>query len=99
LAKLCGSPSLVVALIMSSAFLGSRLNQGSSCVRACVRACCAEQAGVCAAIDLLDELVTEHELWVLPCRDPIGLSGYRHALHLGLVRKKRLWEESLFPTF
>jgi hypothetical protein len=63
-------------------------------LRACVRACCcAEQAGVCAAIDLLDELVTEHELWVLPCRDPIGLSGYRHALHLGLVTKKRL-----FPT-
>ncbi len=43
-----------------------------------------EQAGVCAAIDLLDELVTEHEVWVLPCRDPIGLSGFRHALHLGL---------------
>ena len=50
--------------------------------------------GACQAlIDLLDELVTEHELWVLPCRDPIGLSGYRHALHLGLVRKK-----GLFPT-
>jgi enterochelin esterase-like enzyme len=43
-----------------------------------------EQAGVCAAVDLLDELRTEHELWVLPCRDPIGLSGFRHALHLGL---------------
>ena len=43
-----------------------------------------EQAGVCAAVELLDELKTEHELWVLPCRDPIGLSGYRHALHLGL---------------
>ena len=36
-----------------------------------------EQAGVCAAVDLLDELVTEHELWVLPCRDPIGLTGFR----------------------
>ena len=24
------------------------------------------------------------EVWVLPCRDPIGLSGFRHALHLGL---------------
>ena len=30
---------------------------------------------------------------MLPCRDPIGLSGYRHALHLGLVSEKRL-----FPT-
>jgi hypothetical protein len=47
---------------MSSAFLGSRLNQGSSCVR--VR-CCAEQAGVCAAIDLLDELVTVSHLYIL----------------------------------
>lgn len=43
-----------------------------------------EQAGVCAAVDLLDELQCDHELWVLPCRDPIGLTGYRHALHLGL---------------
>ena len=43
-----------------------------------------EQAGVCAAVDLLDELVTEHELWVLPCRDPIGLTGFRHALRLGM---------------
>eukprot|EP01046_Picozoa_sp_COSAG06_P112597 COSAG06_NODE_59270_length_274_cov_1.731429_1_plen_79_part_10 len=30
----------------------------------------------------------------MPCRDPIGLSGYRHALHLGLVRK-----QISFPLF
>jgi hypothetical protein len=43
-----------------------------------------EHAGVVAAVDLIGELETAHELYVIPCRDPIGLSGYRHALGLSL---------------
>ena len=43
-----------------------------------------EQAGVVAAVELLDELATEHAVYVLPCRDPIGLTGFEHALELGL---------------
>lgn len=43
-----------------------------------------EHAGVVAAVDLIDQLDTEHEVHVLPCRDPIGLSGFRHALGLSL---------------
>lgn len=43
-----------------------------------------EHAGVVAAVDLIDELETDHELYVIPCRDPIGLSGFRHALGLSL---------------
>jgi hypothetical protein len=43
-----------------------------------------EYAGVVAAVELIDRLKTEHELWVLPTRDPIGLNGFRYALGLGL---------------
>ncbi len=43
-----------------------------------------EHAGVVAAVDLIDELETEHQVYVLPCRDPMGLSGYHHVLSLGL---------------
>ena len=43
-----------------------------------------EHAGVVAAVDLLDELKTEHQVFVIPCRDPMGLQGYRHVLSLGL---------------
>lgn len=43
-----------------------------------------EQAGVVAAVELIERLETEHEVWVVPTRDPIGMSGYRHALSLGL---------------
>ena len=43
-----------------------------------------EHAGVMAAVQLLDELKTEHQVYVIPCRDPMGLQGFRHVLSLGL---------------
>lgn len=43
-----------------------------------------EHAGVAAAVELIDRLQTQHQLFVLPCRDPIGMNGYRYALSLGL---------------
>lgn len=43
-----------------------------------------EHAGVVAAVELASRLKTDHETWILPCRDPIGLSGYRYALSLSL---------------
>lgn len=43
-----------------------------------------EQAGVAAAVELIGQLKTKHELHVIPCRDPIGLNGFRHALSLSL---------------
>lgn len=43
-----------------------------------------EHAGVAAAVELINELKTSHQVYVLPCRDPVGLSGYRHALSLSL---------------
>ena len=43
-----------------------------------------EQAGVAAAVELMDRLETEHQVYVIPCRDPIGLNGYRYALSLSL---------------
>lgn len=49
-----------------------------------------EHAGVFAAVELIDRLQTEHEVWVLPARDPIGLSGYAHALSLGLGHRPEL---------
>jgi hypothetical protein len=49
-----------------------------------------EHAGVVAAVELLDRLKTEHAVWILPTRDPIGLSGYRHALSLGLNERPAL---------
>jgi hypothetical protein len=49
-----------------------------------------EHAGVVAAVELIDRLKTEHELWVLPTRDPIGLNGYRYALGLGLGEEPQL---------
>lgn len=41
-----------------------------------------EQAGVRAAVELIDRIKTDHAVYVLPCRDPIGLSGFRYALSL-----------------
>ncbi len=38
-----------------------------------------EQAGVGAAVALIDELETDHRVYVLPCRDPVGLNGFAHA--------------------
>ena len=46
-----------------------------------------EHAGVVAAVDLIDELDTKHEVYVLPCRDPMGLSGYQHVLSLSLGKE------------
>lgn len=43
-----------------------------------------EQGGVAAAVELIDKLETEHRVYVIPCRDPIGLNGYRYALSLAL---------------
>lgn len=43
-----------------------------------------EHAGVRAAVELVDRLKTKHQVWVLPCRDPIGLNGFRYALSQGL---------------
>lgn len=49
-----------------------------------------EQAGVTAAVELIDRLPTKHEAWVIPTRDPIGLNGYRYALSLGLGKQPEL---------
>lgn len=43
-----------------------------------------EQAGVTAAVQLVDEIKTEHAVYVLPCRDPIGLNGFAYALAMGM---------------
>ena len=43
-----------------------------------------EQAGVVAATQLVSELRTEHAVYILPCRDPVGLNGFAAALKLGL---------------
>ncbi|MGY8826846.1 MAG: hypothetical protein ACKVJG_23495 [Candidatus Latescibacterota bacterium] len=43
-----------------------------------------EQAGVSAAVELARSLQTEHAVYVLPTRDPIGMNGYAYALGLGL---------------
>ncbi len=43
-----------------------------------------EQAGVSAAVELIERLDTEHRVYTIPARDPIGLNGYGYALSLGL---------------
>jgi hypothetical protein len=43
-----------------------------------------EQAGVCAAVALIDQLNTEHPVYILPCRDTIGMNGFAYALSLSL---------------
>jgi hypothetical protein len=43
-----------------------------------------EQAGVTAAVELMGQLQSRHEVYVVPTRDPIGLNGYRYALSLSL---------------
>ena len=43
-----------------------------------------EHAGVSAAVQLIDELDTEHQVFVVPTRDPVGHDGFAHALSLGL---------------
>ncbi len=43
-----------------------------------------EQAGVSAAVACIDELQTEHQVYVIPTRDPVGMNGFAHVLSLGL---------------
>ena len=43
-----------------------------------------EHAGVSAAVALIEQLDTDHQVYVMPTRDPIGLNGYAYALSLGL---------------
>lgn len=35
-----------------------------------------EHAGVRTAVELLEQLKTRHQVYIYPCRDPIGLNGY-----------------------
>jgi len=49
-----------------------------------------EHAGVSAAVELIGQLHTDHQVWVIPTRDPVGLGGYAHALSLGLGEEPRL---------
>ena len=44
-----------------------------------------EQAGVSAACALIDEIETEHQLYTIPNRDPIGMNGLAYALGLSLA--------------
>jgi len=41
-----------------------------------------EQAGVSAAVELIDRLETDHRTYIVPSRDPVGLNGYPYALSL-----------------
>jgi len=43
---------------------------------------CTETAGVHACLELLESLETEHEVHVLPLRDPVGFAGVDHCLSL-----------------
>lgn len=43
-----------------------------------------EQAGVAAAVELLDRLETDHRVFVIPTRDPIGVDGFATALETTL---------------
>lgn len=43
-----------------------------------------EHAGVVAAVELLEELNTDHEVYVIPTRDPVGVNGYAAALEMAL---------------
>lgn len=49
-----------------------------------------EQAGVSAAVELIERLDTEHEVHIIPSRDPMGLNGYSHLLSRVLGREIKL---------
>lgn len=49
-----------------------------------------EQAGVCAAAQLLDCLETEHQVYVIPSRDPMGMNGFAYVLSLSLGEEPTL---------
>jgi len=49
-----------------------------------------EHAGVSAAVELIEQLDTEHQVYVIPTRDPMGMNGYPYALSLALGREPSL---------
>ncbi len=49
-----------------------------------------EQAGVGAAVALIDELETDHQVYVIPNRDPMGINGYGYVLSLSLGEEPSL---------
>ena len=49
-----------------------------------------EQAGVTTAVQLLDQLETEHRVYIIPSRDPMGMNGFGYALSLSLGEEPRL---------
>lgn len=52
-----------------------------------------EQAGVSAAIELIESLDTDHQVFVIPCRDPMGLNGFSYVLSLALGEEPSLETE------
>lgn len=42
-----------------------------------------EHAGVAAAVELVSAVETDHRVYVVPTRDPVGLDGFEYALELG----------------
>lgn len=49
-----------------------------------------EQAGVTAAVQCVDELDTEHQVFVIPTRDPVGMQGFAHVLSLGMGERPEI---------
>ena len=49
-----------------------------------------EQAGVTAAVELIDQLETDHQIYVIPCRDPMGMNGFPYVLSLSLGEEPEL---------
>lgn len=58
-----------------------------------------EHAGATATVEVIEQLKTDHEVWVVPARDPIGLSGFRHALSLGLGKPPELESHEQLDDF
>ncbi|MCE9604719.1 MAG: hypothetical protein K8U03_07420 [Planctomycetia bacterium] len=58
-----------------------------------------EHAGAFATVEVIENLKTKHVVWVVPARDPIGLSGFRHALSLGLGKPAQLETIDGLPDF
>jgi hypothetical protein len=58
-----------------------------------------EHAGAFATVEVIERLKTKHVVWVVPARDPIGLSGFRHALSLGLGKPAQLETIDGLPDF
>lgn len=58
-----------------------------------------EHAGAFATVEVVERLKTKHAVWVVPARDPIGLSGFRHALSLGLGKPPELESIADLPDF